>query len=194
MLPYISVWFAGSLTSASSRNCTYCVCVCVRSEQSVPDTYKNVCPQRMDFEMYRNAALHEADGYESLRSAAPEQEPVWVLGAQYNGASGVRYACSIIVRALTSDEARRTRARRALTHACIRGSRIAAQQRGRMKQHIKTIFKATYRSNFPPLDPYRYTDDSGWGCMLRSAQMLMGNVCIRHLLGAGSCVLRRGVC
>lgn len=41
----------------------------------------------------------------------------------------------------------------------------------------------TYRSGFPRMDPYGYTDDSGWGCMLRSAQMLMTQALQRHTLG-----------
>ncbi|CAN0325123.1 unnamed protein product, partial [Discosporangium mesarthrocarpum] len=41
----------------------------------------------------------------------------------------------------------------------------------------------TYRSGFPRMEPYGYTDDSGWGCMLRSAQMLMAQGFQRHLLG-----------
>lgn len=41
----------------------------------------------------------------------------------------------------------------------------------------------TYRSGFPRMEPYGYTDDSGWGCMLRSAQMLMTQALQRHTLG-----------
>ncbi|CAM9319132.1 unnamed protein product [Ectocarpus sp. 8 AP-2014] len=41
----------------------------------------------------------------------------------------------------------------------------------------------TYRSGFPKMEPYGYTDDSGWGCMLRSAQMLMTQALQRHTLG-----------
>lgn len=41
----------------------------------------------------------------------------------------------------------------------------------------------TYRSGFPKMEPYGYTDDSGWGCMLRSAQMLMIQALQRHTLG-----------
>lgn len=45
----------------------------------------------------------------------------------------------------------------------------------------------TYRSGFPRMEPYGYTDDSGWGCMLRSAQMLMAQALLRHTVGR--CVL-----
>eukprot|EP00629_Pelagomonadales_sp_RCC1024_P015299 CAMPEP_0119274872 /NCGR_PEP_ID=MMETSP1329-20130426/12832_1 /TAXON_ID=114041 /ORGANISM="Genus nov. species nov., Strain RCC1024" /LENGTH=347 /DNA_ID=CAMNT_0007275223 /DNA_START=115 /DNA_END=1154 /DNA_ORIENTATION=+ len=38
----------------------------------------------------------------------------------------------------------------------------------------------TYRCGFPEMTPYAYTDDAGWGCMLRSAQMLLANALLRH--------------
>lgn len=33
----------------------------------------------------------------------------------------------------------------------------------------------SYRSDFPPLGPARITTDSGWGCMVRTSQMLVAN-------------------
>ena len=38
----------------------------------------------------------------------------------------------------------------------------------------------TYRCGFEELAPYGFTDDAGWGCMLRSAQMLLGNALTRN--------------
>ena len=38
-----------------------------------------------------------------------------------------------------------------------------------------SLFWFTYRCDFPEIRPYRITTDAGWGCMLRSAQMLLAH-------------------
>jgi hypothetical protein len=43
----------------------------------------------------------------------------------------------------------------------------------------------TYRYNYPPIKPSHYTSDVGWGCMLRSGQMLLANAFVFHYLGRG---------
>jgi cysteine protease ATG4 len=46
-----------------------------------------------------------------------------------------------------------------------------------------SLFWFTYRINFPEIVPYRITTDAGWGCMLRSAQMMLAQAIRMHYKG-----------
>lgn len=43
-----------------------------------------------------------------------------------------------------------------------------------------SLFWFTYRCDFPEIKPYRIQSDTGWGCMLRSAQMMLCQVLRMH--------------
>lgn len=48
------------------------------------------------------------------------------------------------------------------------------------KAYEKSLFWFTYRCDFPPISPYGIDTDAGWGCMLRSAQMLLAHTLRVH--------------
>lgn len=43
----------------------------------------------------------------------------------------------------------------------------------------------SYRSNFPQILQTNITSDSGWGCTIRTAQMVFGNIMMVHKHGKG---------
>lgn len=48
------------------------------------------------------------------------------------------------------------------------------------KKYERSLYWFTYRCDFPAIHPYAIDSDAGWGCMLRSAQMLLGHTLRVH--------------
>mmetsp|Transcript_553 Transcript_553/g.1029 ORF Transcript_553/g.1029 Transcript_553/m.1029 type:complete len:514 (-) Transcript_553:2441-3982(-) len=48
------------------------------------------------------------------------------------------------------------------------------------RDYESSMFWFTYRCDFPEIKPYGITSDAGWGCMIRSAQMLLAQTLRMH--------------
>ena len=57
----------------------------------------------------------------------------------------------------------------------------------KFKRDFTSFIWFTYRQDFPSIKDTQFTSDVGWGCMIRSGQMIMAQALVRHFLGRGLC-------
>jgi Peptidase family C54 len=75
----------------------------------------------------------------------------------------------------------RTQERRQIPLIYMLGSMLHPIHDHARRKHLeKSLYWFTYRYDFAEIKPYNITTDAGWGCMLRSAQMLLAHTLRVH--------------
>lgn len=113
-----------------------------------------------------------------------EDAPIWLLGKFYHARGFVSEPAAVgdaeiltPVDSVLADFAQDFTSRIWLTYRCSRLLRVAASI---------SVTGRLFRKGFPKIDGSRTCDsDAGWGCMLRSGQMMLAQALVLHLLGRG---------
>lgn len=108
-----------------------------------------------------------------LKTNFSKESPVWLLGKCYH-----RKVDNPENTELGTDIAAFSQSQTNIAHNLEEEEGIEG-----FKQDFLSRIWLTYRREFPILNGSNYSSDCGWGCMLRSGQMLLAQALVCHFLG-----------
>lgn len=123
--------------------------------------------------MQNSSKINSSDIYESKY----QSKVVWLLGIPYEISGNSTGSAS------TSLPDRSLGFKSLINFSNSKESAIKYSLSEDFSSDFRSRLWMTYRMDFPQLGASYLTSDIGWGCMIRSAQMLLGSCVINHCLG-----------
>ncbi|XP_015122049.1 cysteine protease ATG4C [Diachasma alloeum] len=112
-----------------------------------------------------------------MKTNFSKESPVWLLGASYHKKAEPPETASEAVGFDTDSSGDISVAEDA--------ANFDEGMEGFKRDFISRLW-LTYRREFPILNGSTFTSDCGWGCMLRSGQMMLAQALVCHFLGRGT--------